>query len=400
MITLKIHGVPPGISSLPSELILRICQLLPHEDLTAFARVNCTTNQITTPFLYRHITLTNSSTAYHCLATLADSPKDRDLARHVLSLAIESFLPWNFGPKQMIYFKRSLVRSIFRMVHIRSFRCMLAGSFGDDVADALSCRAKTLTSLSVSLPFVPPCDEARLSRRDALGLRLPLLESFEFDYVLDRAPLCPLYERFVRNILTLHSSHLKHLKFPPLFTADYLLLVLPRQAAFPALESITLLSSAFTNQAALKLHTATALTFPFYELIARPALPSGSLPFLTTFSGSCRIFSDILNVSAPRPIRTVQFDGAAFDMEDTSIIVSESQPTWRNAFGAFLTFQNSTGPVRELSFYVRSVNVLAMKKCAPLWSSLESVTMCLRADPKSVRPFDLLFLQLPWPNVL
>ncbi|KAH8092579.1 hypothetical protein BXZ70DRAFT_445080 [Cristinia sonorae] len=387
MIHLRINGKHSLLTSLPSELILQICYSLDRKDLPAFARISRTTYAIAVTLLYRHITLTNSSAAYYCLASLAYSPQARDLAKYVFTFALESFVPWNFGQEQAVYFRTALNISVRRMVNIRSFRCMLGGYFGDDVAYELLPHANTLTSLSVSLPVVPPWMEANLPawRRSGLTMRLPKLNTFEFEYAADRPPMCPMYDRFVRHILTAHACQLKSLKFPPWFTSEYFLDIVPQPVTFPCLESITLQASTISASVSTKIVTATSLTFPSFQPLIRPALPHFAFPNLTYFSGSCRVFPDILSASAHRPIQTVQFDGAMLDMDDTAVLADPVQPKWSHALRAFRQFVYSSSQVKELSFYVQSLDAVALRKCLPFWGTLERVTICLRSDLKNFK---------------
>ncbi|TCD61727.1 hypothetical protein EIP91_008013 [Steccherinum ochraceum] len=373
-----------GLSLLPTELVHHIAQLLQRRDIPSFARTSRSTYFNTIPIVYRHITLTNSHSAYYCLATLADSSKEHDLARHVLSFAIESFVTWNFGPQQFIYFRRSLLRSISRMIHVRSFRCMLAGSFGDDVALALSLRANTLTSLAVSLPMVPPWLEAQLPawRAEAFNMHLPNLHTFVFDCTSDRGGLCSLYERFVRHILTTHSTQLQTLVFPSWITSDDLLRLIPRDASFPVLDTLTIQASALSPHITHKFINVANLTLPSYEPLSRPAFPQHDFPNLTIFAGSCRVLPSVLSPNQRRPIQKLYLDGAVLDMEDSDVYTQDNQPTWEVVLEGMKLLQHSKRPVEEVRFYVKKMKLGALKRCAPYWKTVESVTVCMRVDPK------------------
>lgn len=371
-----------SINHLPAELVRRVCELVPRQTLVSVARVSRLFNAVSSSLIYETITLTNSDKAFSCCRILATSP--RNLAGCVQTFSIDDFPPWNFTDWHRRQFREWLITSIRNMDKLLHFRCMLIGSFAQDMSLALS-QHKSLRSLAISFPHFDPWSDHHHQPwpEDALKPTFPYLESFTFTYSTSQGPLCPMYLDFILHILRAHSTHLRDLRLPDWLSLDNIHQLLPPDISLTSLTSLTILLSALDHSITQRLPNIRSLTFPKYEdfsdvsVLLRDAFPS-----LTHFSGSCLCFKEILG--SERPLRYVFFDGAVLGMADADIFTQREPPQWRNIISAIKRFPRSTGPVRSLRFYVRSFHISSFLKTKPYILSLESLVICVRNNIKDV----------------
>lgn len=371
-----------NINKLPPELIRRICELVPQKHLPSLAKVSRFFNAISSSLIYQSITLTNSDKAFTCCRILATS--SRNLAGCVQTFSIDDFPPWNFTDWHRRQFREWLITSIRKMANLLHFRCMLIGSFAQDMSLALS-RHKSLRSLAISFPHFDPWGDHTHHPwpEDALKPTFPNLESFAFTYSTSQGPLCPMYLDFVLHILRTHTPHLRDLRLPDWLSQDNIHQIFPPDITLTALTSLTILHSALDNRITQRFPNLRSLTFPKYEDLPTDPLPQDAFPELTHFSGSCLCFKDIL-VSG-RPLRYVFFDGAVLGMADADIFTQREPPRWRDIVSAVKRFPRSTGPVRFLRFYVRSFHISSFLKTKSYLLTLESLVICVRNNVRDVR---------------
>ncbi|KAI0070701.1 hypothetical protein K474DRAFT_740164 [Panus rudis PR-1116 ss-1] len=371
-----------GFEGLPPELHSTLVKYLATKDLLALSRVSKRLHDVASSHLYAHIKITNSQQAFSCCNTLANS--QYDYASHVRTFSVDDFPPWNYTEWHKRCFREWLIKGVHRMTNLMHFRCMLSGSFAQDMCAVLKER-KTLVSLAISIPHYDPWVHDSLPpwSEDVLRPYFPLLTSFAFHYTNSRPPICPIYEKFLIHMIQAHHKHLRVLRLPEWLPLEYGYKLIPTHLKFDNLRSLTIQASALHYSFCEQMKNVTHLTYPKHEpSMDDRHIPSNAFPNLTHFSGSCRCVKDIL--SRNRPVRFLQFDGAIFDMEDADIFMEGSQPTWRDVFAAIKRFPESQGPVREFRFYIRSLRIAMLPKAINYLTSLHSITICLRSDIKDL----------------